>query len=86
MISVSEIAGNFGAGFIPNSWNPARYNTIGDALTPGALGLAYHTVKNVVQEFLPDRSSRSRKSRGRCSTQHHSLSMLQKLRVSCTRR
>jgi hypothetical protein len=54
MINVSEIAGNFGAGFIANSWYPAGYNSAGDALTRGAFGLAYHTVKNVAREFLPD--------------------------------
>jgi CheY-like chemotaxis protein len=54
MINVSEIAGNFGAGFIANSWQPAGYNRAGDGLTRGAFGLAYHTLKNVAREFLPD--------------------------------
>lgn len=54
MINVSEIAGNFGAGFIANSWYPAGYNSTGDALTRGATGLAFHTLKNVAREFLPD--------------------------------
>ena len=51
--NVSELAGNFGAGFIANTWEPAGYNSAGDALTRGALGLAYHTAKNVAREFLP---------------------------------
>lgn len=54
MINVSEIAGNFGAGFVANTWEPHGYNTTGDALVRGALGLAYHTGKNVIREFLPD--------------------------------
>jgi hypothetical protein len=54
MINVSEIAGNFGAGFVVNAWEPHGYNTTGDALVRGALGLAYHTGKNVMREFLPD--------------------------------
>lgn len=53
-INVSEIAGNFGAGFISNAWQPAGYNSTGDALTRGALGLAYHSAKNVLREFLPN--------------------------------
>ena len=53
-INISEIAGNFGAGFISNTWEPAGYNSTGDALTRGALGLAYHSAKNVLREFLPD--------------------------------
>jgi len=53
-INVSEIAGNFSAGFISNTWEPAGYNSTGDALTRGALGLAYHAAKNVLREFLPD--------------------------------
>jgi hypothetical protein len=53
MFNVSELAGNFGAGFIANTWEPAGYNRTGDALTRGALGLAYHAAKNVVREFLP---------------------------------
>ena len=53
-INVSEIAGNFGAGFIANAWQPAGYNSTGDALTRGALGLAYHSAKNVLREFLPN--------------------------------
>jgi hypothetical protein len=53
-VNVSEIAGNFGAGFIANSWEPHGENHVGDGLTRGALGLAYHTGKNVAREFLPD--------------------------------
>src|SRR5262249_8791294 len=53
-INLSEIGGNFGAGFIANTWNPPGYNSMGNALTRGALGLAYHTAKNVAREFLPD--------------------------------
>jgi hypothetical protein len=54
MINVSELAGNFGAGFISNTWQPEPYSSTGDALTRGALGLAYHTAKNVAREFWPD--------------------------------
>jgi hypothetical protein len=53
-INVSEIAGNFGAGFVSNAWHPEGYNSTGDALTRGALGLAYHSAKNVLREFLPN--------------------------------
>ena len=53
-INVSEIAGNFGAGFIANAWEPPGYNSAGSALSRGALGLAYHAAKNVVREFLPN--------------------------------
>lgn len=52
-LNVSELVGNFGAGFIANTWEPARFDSTGDALTRGALGLAYHTAKNVAREFLP---------------------------------
>jgi hypothetical protein len=54
MINVSELAGSFGAGFIANTWEPAGHNGVGDGLTRGTIGLAYHTLKNVVREFLPD--------------------------------
>jgi hypothetical protein len=56
MFNVSEIGGNFGAGFISNTWEPRGYNGTGDALTRGALGLAYHALKNVAREFLPSPS------------------------------
>jgi hypothetical protein len=55
-VNISEIAGNFGAGFISNTWEPRGYNATGDALTRGALGLAYHALKNVAREFLPSPS------------------------------
>jgi hypothetical protein len=54
MINVSEIGGNFAAGFISNTWEPKGYNSTGDALVRGALGIAYHTARNVAREFLPD--------------------------------
>jgi len=54
MINVSEIAGNFGAGFVSNSWQPAGHDSTNDALTRAAVGLAFHTVKNAAREFLPD--------------------------------
>jgi len=57
-INVSEIGGNFGAGFVSNTWEPRGYNSTGDALTRGALGLAYHTAKNVVRELLPSLASK----------------------------
>jgi len=53
-VNVSEIAGNFSAGFISNTWQPAGDNSVGDALTRGAMGLVFHTAKNVGREFLPD--------------------------------
>jgi hypothetical protein len=52
--NISELAGNFGAGFVSNTWQPEPYSSTGDALTRGALGLAYHSLKNVLREFLPD--------------------------------
>jgi hypothetical protein len=61
MINVSEIVGNFGAGFIANTWQPAGYNSTGDALTRAAFGLAYHTAKNAAREFLPDLLHRTKK-------------------------
>lgn len=57
-INVSEIGGNFGAGFIANTWEPHDYNRTGDALTRGALGIAYHTAKNVVRELIPSLASK----------------------------
>jgi hypothetical protein len=57
-VNVSEIAGNFGAGFVANTWEPHGYNTAGDALTRGALGIAYHTGKNVVRELIPGLASK----------------------------
>jgi hypothetical protein len=53
-VNVSEIAGNFGAGFVANLWEPAGLNTTGEAIKRGSLGFIYHTAKNVVREFLPD--------------------------------
>jgi hypothetical protein len=53
MINVSEIGGSFGAGFIANTWNPHGYDSTSNALVRGALGLTYHTVRNVAREFLP---------------------------------
>ncbi len=57
-INVSEIGGNFGAGFIANTWEPRGSNSTGDALTRGALGIAYHTAKNVVRELIPSLASK----------------------------
>ena len=57
-INVSEIGGNFGAGFVANTWEPRGYNSTGDALTRGALGLTYHTAKNVVRELFPGLASK----------------------------
>jgi hypothetical protein len=54
MINVSELAGNFSAGFIANAWEPAGYNSPINGFERGALGLAYHTAKNVLREFLPN--------------------------------
>jgi len=54
MVNVSEIGGTFGAAFVANAWEPTGHNTTGSALTRGTLGLAYHTLKNVAREFLPD--------------------------------
>jgi hypothetical protein len=53
-VNVPEIAGNFGAGFISNAWQPEGDKTAGDAIVRGALGLVFHTGKNVAREFLPD--------------------------------
>jgi hypothetical protein len=54
MINVSELAGNFSAGFIANAWEPNGYNSPLNGLERGALGLGYHTVKNLLREFLPN--------------------------------
>ncbi len=53
-LNVAELAGNYGAGFITNTWEPAGHNGVGDALVRGTTGLAFHTLKNVGREFLPD--------------------------------
>jgi hypothetical protein len=53
-INVSEIGGNFAAGFISNTWQPKGYDSTGDALMRGALGIACHTARNIAREFLPD--------------------------------
>jgi len=53
-INIAEIGGNYGAGFISNAWQPSGHNTAGDALMRGTSGLAFHTLKNVAREFLPD--------------------------------
>jgi len=53
-INISEIGGNFGAGFIAGTWQPPGYRSANDSLERGALGLLFHTGKNVVREFLPD--------------------------------
>jgi hypothetical protein len=51
---VPELAGNFSAGFIANAWEPTGYNSPTNGLERGALGLAYHTAKNILREFLPN--------------------------------
>jgi hypothetical protein len=53
-INISEIGGNFGAGFVAGTWQPRGYQSANDALERGALGLLFHTGKNVVREFLPN--------------------------------
>jgi hypothetical protein len=53
-VNMAEIGGNFGAGVIANAWNPPGNRTLGDGLERGALGLMYHTAKNIAREFLPD--------------------------------
>jgi hypothetical protein len=61
MINVSEIGGNMAAGLVANTWEPRGYNSWGDGLERGALGLLYHTGKNVAREFLPDLMHRGKK-------------------------
>lgn len=61
-VNVSEIAGNLGAGFISNTWEPAGYNSPANGLTRGLLGIAFHTGKNVAREFLPDMLHRGQHS------------------------
>ncbi len=61
MINVSEIGGNFAAGLIADTWEPRGYNSWGDGLERGALGLLYHTGRNVAREFLPDLLHRGKK-------------------------
>jgi hypothetical protein len=53
-VNISTIAGSFGAGFVANTWEPESHSSTGDALTRGATGLAFHSLKNVVREFMPD--------------------------------
>lgn len=50
--NISEIGGNFGAGFVAGTWQPRGYQSANDALERGALGLLFHTGKNVAREFL----------------------------------
>jgi hypothetical protein len=52
--NISEVGGNFGAGFIAGTWMPPGYRNANDSIERGALGLLFHTGKNVVREFLPD--------------------------------
>lgn len=68
--NISEIAGNFGAGFVSNTWQPEPYSSTGDALTRGALGLAYHSLKNVMREFWPDILHRITRHASSASQQH----------------
>jgi hypothetical protein len=60
MINLSELGGNFGAAFIANTCEPTGHNSTGDALVRGTMGLAFHTLKNVAREFLPDVMHRGR--------------------------
>ena len=53
-INISEIGGNFGAGFIQGTWMPPGYQSANDSLERGGLGLLFHTGKNVIREFLPN--------------------------------
>jgi hypothetical protein len=53
MVNFSEIGASFGAGFVANTWEPNGHNSTGNALTRGAVGLAYHMLKNVTREFMP---------------------------------
>jgi hypothetical protein len=54
IFNFSEVAGNFGAGFIANTWEPPGHNAPGDALMRGATGLGFRALKNVGREFLPE--------------------------------
>jgi len=53
-INISEIGGNFAAGFVAGTWQPPGYRSAYDSVERGTLGLLFHTGKNVVREFLPD--------------------------------
>jgi hypothetical protein len=53
-INISEIGGNFSAGFVQGTWMPPGYRNADDSIERGALGLLFHTGKNVVREFLPN--------------------------------
>jgi hypothetical protein len=48
-----EVGGNYGAGLISSAWYPSRYNSIGDGLIRGTVGLGYDALANVVKEFWP---------------------------------
>jgi hypothetical protein len=52
--NISEVVGCMSAGVVANLWEPPGYRSLGDGLERGAIGFAYHTLKNVVREFLPD--------------------------------
>jgi hypothetical protein len=52
--NISEVGGNIGAGFVAGTWQPRGYQSANDSLERGALGLLFHTGKNVVREFLPN--------------------------------
>lgn len=53
-VNVSEIGGNFAAGFIAGTWQPRGYQSAMNSVERGGLGLLFHTCKNVAREFLPD--------------------------------
>jgi hypothetical protein len=52
-VNISEIGGNFAAGFIAGTWQPPGNRNAYDSLERGAIGLLYHTGKNIVREFMP---------------------------------
>jgi hypothetical protein len=52
-INISEIGGNFSAGFVQGTWMPPGYRSANDSVERGALGLLLDTGENVTREFLP---------------------------------
>jgi len=53
-LSTSEIAGNFGAGFISRLWQPASTRAISSGFTSAGIGFAADAGGNVVREFWPE--------------------------------
>jgi hypothetical protein len=60
--STWRFVGNYGAGFISNTWRPPSENRVHDALARGSISIGYDVAANIFKEFWPDIK---RKIRGR---------------------